>query len=213
MSDCIEFYNDYLCEVLIHGFLRRDGIDSQRVINRDVGSVCIKYIAYPFLIKSPLHGWIVEDDKIDVKIKISKVQTILLYHAIAPKLFMSAFNGSDFTNFDENITSWRRISAQKLYKFHCSMQCVSDTKLLSAMSIIVQFESGKSTRYPRFYDNYGRYDKYFSIIIDLCKRGMNVKCKYMHELIELYEFFYFQINVTDVITKQVRHINQCVDLR
>ena len=51
------------------------------------------------------------------------------------------------------------------------------------------------------HSDYEQYNKYLDVIIDLSKKGMDLNCEYMSQLVEMYEHYYFDVYVAKCIKK------------
>eukprot|EP01083_Nonionella_stella_P031313 85739_1 len=203
MSASIELYNNYLCDLLIHGYSHKH---CQVSIDRDICSVCSKYIYIPSNLL-PL-----EDDY-----KMTEVNYLLFNYGFVSGRWDHTVSSTDklkLARFNKSYAEFgRRIGIPFMHDTLCQ---IIDQKLLNAMTLCVDWNTPSLQAYEsRYYSvvysyrailKYKEYDKYLNIAIDLSKKGIGLRCKYMSKLIAMYEYYYFDLYVLKFI-KETLYIN------
>eukprot|EP01083_Nonionella_stella_P031312 85737_1 len=208
MSASIELYNNYLCDLLIHGYSHKH---CQVSIDRDICSVCSKYIYIPSNLL-PL-----EDDY-----KMTEVNYLLFNYGFVSGRWDHTVSSTDklkLARFNKSYAEFgRRIGIPFMHDTLCQ---IIDQKLLNAMTLCVDWNTPSLQAYEsRYYSvvysyrailKYKEYDKYLNIAIDLSKKGIGLRCKYMSKLIAMYEYYYFDLYVLKFI-KQTLNAEDSTEL-
>ena len=91
------------------------------------------------------------------------------------------------------------------------MPQIKDQQLLQAVNAIVDWRVQRGVIVPKlddinesYYKKYKLYDEYWNIIIDYGKRWMRSKCKYMPDLIEMYQRYYWNVHVLQYLKEKYR---------
>ena len=213
MSDYLEKYNDYCVGILILGYAKRYA-GTNIMINKDVCSICIQFVAVPYssTLKYP-DGLESVMDKIHI-ILLYKTTTPLEWRYANARAVIGHNPGGAFSkiavknpkrkpndvykgrNFEQDM--WVKLKKSTLLPIHCSMQRIKDQKLVNAILMFVRWRIGDWHQYlfKEYYLLYTWIDVYFNAVIDMFKKWVGLRCKYMVELIEVYEYYYWCHYVT-----------------
>eukprot|EP01083_Nonionella_stella_P031311 85736_1 len=197
MSASIELYNNYLCDLLIHGYSHKH---CQVLINRDISYVCSKYI----YISSNLLPWV---DDYSSDYKMTEVNYLLFNHGHGS--VPTPLGSSDLELIQLNKSYSECLYAESgLEELKYNLGQIKDKKLLNAITLCVDWNRSKNhLDWYRFKD----YDKYLNIAIDWSKKGIDLRCKYMSKLIAMYEYYYFDLYVLKFI-KQTLNAEDSTEL-
>ena len=227
MSDFIEkcqVIDDYLCSCLIYGY-SKSHVGTSIIIDRDVCSICIKFLSIPYSASLVFPtGLIMDKIHITLLYKATTPHDWTSEHQQNDDLpFHCTIRGRDSEFGDDRMTShvsdrdsiesknvdkWNDLIMREntIYPFHCSMQYIRDKKLLNAVLVFVGWKCGYINGYwggfycDKYHPIYMEFDRYFNVIIDIFKLWFNMKYKYMVELIEMYEYYYWCTYVAKRVT-------------
>ena len=212
MSESVERYNDYLCCILIEGYLRKK-IGHPVIFPYDICNIIIKHIQLPFAYLSSIQG---------PKFHQHKLKYILFAYSLDISQFddkeliwltlrQLAFNRDSLGS--DKVILWRILDETK-YRHRDK-----NKKLLHALNVCsysgAHYQSPIKVEKTKFaektcgfseHPDYGQYNKYLDIVIDLGKKGMGLRCKYMSKLIQLYEYYYFDLYVLKYIKSMNKNI-------
>ena len=186
MSDLIEKYNDYMWDSLVIGYAR---IYAHIEIDRDVCGVCLGYID----IECEFMGY-------RENVVTPKSIVTLISHATYPARFKDRCEEDN--EYLYIMLNMKRVAAMQADTSRIRIfDGVSDGDLLVGMGLCVAGDYHLG--YHEDIDVI--YIRYLNIIIDLCAKWMNIRCQYMAQLIELYEYYYFQIYTVEPVKIRIRN--------
>ena len=96
---------------------------------------------------------------------------------------------------------WNTLQKEKIPPFYWAMQKITDDVLLSKISKVIQWRY-EISKYAEFDDKYYLADQCFNLVIFMGKKWLNMKCKYMQQLIELHEKYSKYTFIHSMIQKQ-----------
>eukprot|EP01084_Bolivina_argentea_P006188 11718_1 len=205
MSVSVERYNTYLCCMLIEGYISKHKRSSIHDIPEDITMLCAMYISIPFNYIIPTL----------LDIQCCKFQYLLFlfdsiknkdaWKSITKYIISSSKSHKESTtvylkNHSKSIIIQNHTKALKIFSTAVYFKNYSKNKqLIIALNICAKYDP-----YDHYCDQHGhyyepniyiQYNKYLNIIIDLSKKGICLRCKYMQQLIAMYEYYYFDFYV------------------
>ena len=211
MSDLLLKHNDYLIDILIHAFTKmwpEDGygypLEHKKGINidKDICSICAKFIYVPYMDISSCTNCLYKTN-IPENLNIDKVGIILAHETgiVNDLIEIQDFHelyGSP-RNLKLQVQRWNELRALTKDPIHSSMRRIKDQKLVQTILLFTGWKLGKRSWYSGRGTDFAIFmyvDEILNVIIDLFKRWLNSKCKYMTKLIEIYEYYYWCFYVT-----------------
>ena len=108
------------------------------------------------------------------------------------------------------VDKWNYVQNEKIYDFHYTFNRIKDKVTLNAVQLFVDWKWRLDPN-TKFEHKYRYFDEYWNWLIKVGKKWMNMKCVYMHELIEMYEYYYWCQYVLKDITEKVKEMNKEMD--
>eukprot|EP01084_Bolivina_argentea_P116745 207376_1 len=196
MSLSLELYNDYQCSLLVTGYVR---LTTNKLIPVDICGICTHQLQTASNIST---------------ITMDKIEYLLLSHTI-PCEHTSIFDNVTSKELNNYIKISHTIPCEHTsifdnvaWKDDCKY--ISDNKLLKSLfpclvwschfkwvfsDVLIDLAKDESTEHT----NEVIFIKYLDTIIHLTKKGIDLKYKYMSQLITMYEHYYFDLYVLKAI--------------
>eukprot|EP01084_Bolivina_argentea_P103010 184543_1 len=199
MSDSLQLYNDYLCYLMIYGYTRT--VIGKEML-RDICCVCINFINIP-------SNFIAE-----LGYDIGKIEYLLLNYTL-PNIIHRVKTLNDIL-YSANGTrtyayqNWKPVlDGKKWTKCHFPLICkIKDKTLLNSLSICLNWSWMLRERHLNIgcYFKYDLCNKHLNVIIDIAKKGIALKYKYVCQLLSMYDYYYFDLYILKLIKQKLNGI-------
>eukprot|EP01084_Bolivina_argentea_P279407 477667_1 len=197
MSDSLEWYLAYKCRLLIYGYTQTY---MDRLILDDLCNICVNYIGFP------------DNDIVDPN--ISKLEYLLFTEMGKSSMMVHTFHSFHSLLYNRR---WLHLLNDN-YVEHVSfygLQWLKDKSLFESLSFCINWAYCMREKiFPRGNDisdyqyNYEIVQIYLNVVINVIKKGIQLRYKYVLELISMYEYYYFDLYLLKRVFYVKEKLNQ-----